>query len=165
MLCCCGMSQNSMPFLQLTVTISVLRLLLPDSEVTAKTDNGSVHAVHAIHVCMRKHEQPTNQISLKNRPRCYTKSPTAQDVFRPLPRLISYAGVTRRWGLLSHAQNDVATCKSIGRSRGMHLYRIASGSILNPKRRLRISGGWQEKEECLLSIKLRKACPPTASTL
>ena len=101
-----------MPFLQLTVTISVLRLLLPDSEVTAKTDNGSVHAVHAIHVCMRKHEQPTNQISLKNRPRCYAKSPTAQDVFRPLPRLISYVGVTRRWGLLSHVQNDVATCRS-----------------------------------------------------
>jgi len=43
-----------MPFLQLTVTISVLRLLLPDSEVTAKTTlvyNSSVHVVRAIHVC------------------------------------------------------------------------------------------------------------------
>ena len=35
------------------------------------------------------------------------KSPTAQDAFRPIPGLISCAGVTRRWGLLSHAQNAV----------------------------------------------------------
>ena len=32
-------------------------------------------------------EQSTNHISLKKiyRPRCSTKSPTAQDVFRPIP--------------------------------------------------------------------------------
>ena len=103
--------------LQLTVTISVLRLLLPDSEVTAKTAlvyNSSVHVVRAIRVCMHKYEQSTNHISLKNWPRCYANPPAVLDVFRPLPGLISYAGVTRRWGLLSHAQNDV------GRSRGMH---------------------------------------------
>ena len=40
----------------------------------------------------------------KNRPRCYVKSLTAQDAFRPIPSLISYAEVTGRWGLLSHAQ-------------------------------------------------------------
>ena len=44
----------------------------------------------------------------KKRPRCYVKSPTAQDVFRLIPRLISYTGVTGRWGLLSHAQNAVS---------------------------------------------------------
>ena len=48
-----------------------------------------------------------NHISLKNRARCYVKSPTAQDVFRPVPGLISCAGGTGRWGLLSHAQNAV----------------------------------------------------------
>ena len=52
-------------------------------------------------------EQSTNHISLKNRLRCYVKSPTAQDVFRPIPGLISYTGVTRRGGLLSHARNAV----------------------------------------------------------
>ena len=35
----------------------------------------------------------------KNSPRCYAKS--------PIPGLISCAGVTGRWGLLSHAQNVV----------------------------------------------------------
>ena len=38
-------------------------------------------------------------VPLKNRPRCYAKSPTAQDVFRPIPSLISCAGVTGGWGL------------------------------------------------------------------
>ena len=28
------------------------------------------------------------------RPRCCVKSPTAQDVFQPIPGLVSYAGVT-----------------------------------------------------------------------
>ena len=47
-------------------------------------------------------------IPLKNsRPRCYTKSPTAQDVFWPIPTLVSCAAVTRRWRLLSYAQNAV----------------------------------------------------------
>ena len=56
-------------------------------------------------VCM--HEQSTNHTSLKNRPmtRCYAKSPTVQDAIRPIPGLISCAGVTGRWGLLSCAQN------------------------------------------------------------
>jgi len=40
---------------------------------------------------------------VKNRPRCYEKSPTAQDAFRPIPGLISCAAVTGRWGLLYHA--------------------------------------------------------------
>ena len=32
---------------------------------------------------------------------------TVQDTFRPIPGLISCAGVTGRWGLLTHAQNAV----------------------------------------------------------
>ena len=40
------------------------------------------------------HQQSTNHISLKNRPRCHTKSPTAQDAFWPIPGLIRCAGVT-----------------------------------------------------------------------
>ena len=43
----------------------------------------------------------------KNRPRCYVKSPTVQDTFRPVPGLISSAGMIERLGLLSHAQNDL----------------------------------------------------------
>ena len=35
------------------------------------------------------------------KPRCYTKSPTVQDMFRTIPGLISCAGVTNKWGLLS----------------------------------------------------------------
>ena len=54
------------------------------------------------------YEQPTNHISLKKRPRCYVKSPTAQDAFRLIPGLISCTRVTGRWGLLSHAQNAVS---------------------------------------------------------
>ena len=56
------------------------------------------------------HEQSMNHISLntKGRPRCYVKSPTVQDAFWPIPDVISYAGVTGSWGLLSHAQNVVS---------------------------------------------------------
>ena len=50
--------------------------------------------------------QSVNHISLKNRPRCYVKSPTVQDTFRSIPGLISCTGVTRKWGLLSHACNS-----------------------------------------------------------
>ena len=41
------------------------------------------------------------------RPRCYVKSPTMQYTFQSIPGLISCVGVTKRWGLLSHAQNAV----------------------------------------------------------
>ena len=34
---------------------------------------------------------------LKNRPRCYAKLLTVQDVFRPVPGFISCAGMTRRY--------------------------------------------------------------------
>ena len=54
--------------------------------------------------CMN--EQSTNLLK-ENRPGFYLKSPTAQDVFLPIPGLISCTGVTGRWGLLSHAQNAV----------------------------------------------------------
>ena len=35
-----------------------------------------------------------NQRTISNRPRCYAKSPTAQDVFWPIAGLISCTGVT-----------------------------------------------------------------------
>ena len=60
------------------------------------------------------HEQSMNHSSVKkkeSRPRCYVKSPTAQDVFLAIPVLISCAGVTRRWGLLSHAHAAVIRLK------------------------------------------------------
>ena len=38
------------------------------------------------------HEQSMNHIPQKNRPRCYVKSPTVKDTFRPIPGLISCAG-------------------------------------------------------------------------
>ena len=34
-------------------------------------------------------------------------SPAAQNTIRPIPGLISCAGVIMKWGLLSHAQNAV----------------------------------------------------------
>ena len=43
----------------------------------------------------------------KNSPRCCVKQTTVQDTFRPIPGIISCAGVTGRWGLLTHAQNAV----------------------------------------------------------
>ena len=52
-----------------------------------------------------------SQFLKKGRPRSYAKSPTVQDAFQPIPGLISCAGVTGRWGLLSHAQN--AACWSV----------------------------------------------------
>ena len=63
-----------------------------------------------------KHQQATNMSASVNeqamnhsspRPKCYAKSPTVQDVFQPIPGVISCAGVTGRWGLLSHTQNAV----------------------------------------------------------
>ena len=38
-----------------------------------------------------------NHISLKDRPRCYVKSPTAEDTIQPISGLISCTGVTRKW--------------------------------------------------------------------
>ena len=54
------------------------------------------------------HEQSTNHIRLKNMPRYFAKSPTAQDTFWPIPGLIVYAGVTRRWDcyLMHRMQSD-----------------------------------------------------------
>ena len=46
-------------------------------------------------------------ISLKNRCVRYAKSPIAHETFQTMPGLISCAGVTRRWGLLSRAQHAV----------------------------------------------------------
>ena len=53
-------------------------------------------------------------------------SPTVQDAFQPIPGLVRYAGVTKRWGLLYHAKRHgyihmvgssgsvYATCKGQG---------------------------------------------------
>ena len=49
------------------------------------------HANTCMYTCMNN--QWTTS-PLKNRPRCYAKSPTAQDTFRPTPGIISCTGVT-----------------------------------------------------------------------
>ena len=46
-------------------------------------------------------------LSLINKQTRDVKSPTVPDVFQPLPGFNSYAGVTGRWGLLSHVHNTV----------------------------------------------------------
>ena len=46
-------------------------------------------------------------LSLINKQARDVKSPTVPDVFRPLPGLNSYAGVTGGWGPLSHVHNAV----------------------------------------------------------
>ena len=74
-------------------------------EVCCEVITETIKCAHMPHT--HTHGQSVNHISLKNRPWCYTKSPTAQDAFRPIPGLISCTGVTRRWGLLSRAQNAV----------------------------------------------------------
>ena len=56
----------------------------------------------------------------KNRPRCYTKSPTAQDAFWPIPGLISCAEVTGRKG----------DCYLVHR---MHIHIFYSGYCLGNK--------------------------------
>ena len=45
-----------------------------------------------------------NHISLKNRPKCYTKSPTAQDAFQPIPGLIS---CMHTYGTLTNMKHEV----------------------------------------------------------
>ena len=76
----------------------------------------SVSTFRSVHVIdnyctkvLREHAPTsTNHISPKNSPRCqHAKSPIAQNTFRSIPDLISCAGVARRWGLPSHAQNAV----------------------------------------------------------
>ena len=60
----------------------------------------------------------------ENRPRCYAKSLSAQDAFQSIPGFSSCAGVTERWGLLSHAQNAVrwlALSKKVDRSSSKRL--------------------------------------------
>ena len=43
----------------------------------------------------------------KNRPRCYAKSPTVQDMFWPILDLISCAGVAGKWELPVTSSQDV----------------------------------------------------------
>ena len=50
------------------------------------------------------HEQSMNHISLKNRPRCYTKSPTPQDAFRLIPGLIS---CMHTYGTMTNMKHEV----------------------------------------------------------
>ena len=61
-------------------------------------------AVKVLLCCV--HEQSTNHISLRNDHRCYAWPPTASNMLRPIPNLISCAGVTGRWGLLFHAPRN-----------------------------------------------------------
>ena len=71
-------------------------------------NNSSIkHFISEHHTINIVYEQSTNHISLKIGLGVNVKSPTAQDVIRPIPGLISYAWVTRRWGLPFHAQNTV----------------------------------------------------------
>ena len=48
-----------------------------------------------------------NQWTTKKKPRCYTKSPSGEDMFRPIPGHISCTGVTGRCGLLPCAKKMV----------------------------------------------------------
>ena len=54
-----------------------------------------------VHVCMHTHILHTGvrpHLPKKDRPRCYAKSPTAQDAFEPTPGFVSCAGGDRGWG-------------------------------------------------------------------
>ena len=56
------------------------------------------------------YDQSINHTSLnkKDRSRCYAKSPTAQDMFHPIPAVISCAGVNGRGRLLSQEPSQGA---------------------------------------------------------
>ena len=86
--------------------LMMLDLVLPVQglEARAFTHKGCINTVllfKTLTLCLP--DVMNNPSPLKNRPRCYTKSRTAQDAFRPIPGLISCAGVTGRLGLLFHA--------------------------------------------------------------
>ena len=49
----------------------------------------------------------------KKRPRCYVKSPTAQDVFRPIPGLINCTGVTGRWESNRYAHSKLKSTHEV----------------------------------------------------
>ena len=58
--------------------------------------------------CSSIHAWTINEPHLsQKKPWRSAKSSTVQDTLQPIPGLISCAGVTGRWGLLSHAQNEV----------------------------------------------------------
>ena len=59
------------------------------------------HVQTHVHIHTHAHTYMNNL----RRPRCYARSPTAKDTFQLIPSVVSCDGVTRKWGLLSYAQN------------------------------------------------------------
>ena len=78
---------------------------------STKYCNTSTHVYNVLYYCKNDCEYIDVQSivqSMNNQPSHLPKKiPTVQDMFRPIPGPISCAGVTRRWGLLPHAQNAV----------------------------------------------------------
>ena len=65
-------------------------LLLPLSKIQQNRVAEGRHTRGEVKLCKLcvdtlVYEQSTNHLLKKNRPRCFVKSPTAQDVFRPIP--------------------------------------------------------------------------------
>ena len=79
------------------------------------------------------YEQSMNHISLiKIRPRCYVKSPTVPDTFRPIPGLISCTGGDQDMGTYEQWVNHayLQTIKGIGFVVRIHY--VGLGENTNP---------------------------------
>ena len=63
----------------------------------------SSHSPPTLTYSVIPHAWTINEPHLPYKTRWYARSPTAQDMFRPIPGLISCTGVSGRWGLLYHA--------------------------------------------------------------
>ena len=81
------------------------------------------------------------------------KSPTVQGVFQPIPGLISCTGVTRRWRVLSHAQNAVR-CLALSQVVAPHEYSASSCSyVLIPETNFLYNG-----TDCTVVERVAKSC-------
>ena len=83
----------------ITHVFTVLRVVHDNSNHSTRWSD--VRTTPYTHITIHSSYDPE-----KSSPRFYAKSPTARDVFWPIPGL-TCAGVTRRWGLPSYAQNAV----------------------------------------------------------
>ena len=74
-------------------------LLQAKRVLLTKSSNKETRNLCSTMTCVNS-QQTTSRLPEKGRPRCYAKSPTAQDMFQLIPGLISCTGVSGRWGVL-----------------------------------------------------------------
>ena len=78
--------------------------------------------MHVQHTCMHEHSMNHMFLNKKYVSRGFAKSPTAQDMFQPIPGLISCAGVTGKWGQLSNVVRAWRSLIHMVGSNSQHLF-------------------------------------------